>query len=186
MLASLRQVHGPYPLSQISPGGMVCDTENYITYIDTKCLYIQIISSHAAITKHQRPAGLNNRSLFSYSFGAWEPEISLASMVGFRGSGCLLAVSSRGRETGERRGERGEGSRGMETGTEHSSMWALWFLPDSPRREGPILLVSLNLLLSQRPHISKHHHTGHYRFNIMNFREKQFSIWHRCLRKCYL
>lgn len=105
MLASLRQVHGPYPLSQISPGGMVCDTENYITYIDTKCLYIQIISSHAAITKHQRPAGLNNRSLFSDSFGAWEPEISLASMVGFQGSGCLLAVSSRGR--------RGRGALGL-------------------------------------------------------------------------
>ena len=120
MLASLRQVHGPYPLSQISPGGMVCDTESYITYVDTKCLYIQVILSHAAVTKYQRPAGLNNRSLFSYSFGAWDPEISVGSMVGFRGSGCLLAVSSRGRETGEKRRERGEGKGGTETG------WSTW------------------------------------------------------------
>ena len=178
---------GPRPLSLVTDlswrDGMW--HRKYITYIDTKCLYIQIILSHAAVTKYQRPAGLNNRSLFSYSFGAWDPEISLGSMVGFRGSRCLLAVSSRGRETGEERRERVEGKEGqIQDGA--LSMWALWSLPDSPHHEGPVLLASLNLLLSQRPHISKYHHIGHYRFNIMNFREKQFSIWHRCLRQCYL
>ena len=73
----------PLPLSQISPGEMVCDAENYIIYINTKYLYTQIILAHTAITKYHRLGGLNNRSLFSYSFGAWKSKISFASMAGF-------------------------------------------------------------------------------------------------------